>query len=245
MRVLLFLILILALITPVSCAEPSSTISGVIYDYLTLEPLHDTIIEVNTTPPQVYVSKNGEYVLNIPSGTYHLTAKHYENNLLLHFTEENITVAGGGEYTLDLIMLPAIEDEFLFDEPDISDLGDLIEDEEGAENSDKTAWLVIPFVLFFIVALSLVLLVRLIRRRETSKGEDVEVVDEKPLPDDLLELVKILKKNDGRMTQKDLRGLLPYSEAKISLMITDLENRGIVTRIKRGRGNVIVLENSQ
>ncbi len=61
------------------------------------------------------------------------------------------------------------------------------------------------------------------------------------LPDDLREVIRIIEKKGGRTTQLDLRKALPYSEAKVSLMITDLENRGIVKKIKKGRGNVIIL----
>ncbi|MHC1595390.1 MAG: peptidase associated/transthyretin-like domain-containing protein, partial [Candidatus Syntropharchaeales archaeon] len=146
MRVPLLLILIFTLITPLSHADTTCTIGGVAYDYLTLEPLPDTIIEINTTPPQTYVSKDGNYRLNVPEGSYHLTAKHYENNQLEYYTEENITVAGGGDYTLDLIMLPAIEDEFLFDEPDLSDFDDVLIEDESQENQ---IWLMVPAVIAF------------------------------------------------------------------------------------------------
>jgi uncharacterized membrane protein len=61
------------------------------------------------------------------------------------------------------------------------------------------------------------------------------------LPDDLREVIRIMEKSGGRITQLDLRKALPYSEAKVSLMITDLENRGIVKKIKKGRGNVLIL----
>jgi len=61
------------------------------------------------------------------------------------------------------------------------------------------------------------------------------------LPDDLREVIRIIEKNGGRITQLDLRKALPYSEAKVSLMITDLENRGIIKKIKKGRGNIIIL----
>ncbi|MCW7076069.1 MAG: hypothetical protein OCU18_02100 [Candidatus Syntrophoarchaeum sp.] len=247
MRVLLLLILIFTLITPLSHADTTCTIGGVAYDYLTLEPLPDTIIEINTTPPQTYVSKDGNYRLNVPEGSYHLTAKHYENNLLEYYTEENITVAGGGDYTLDLIMLPAIEDEFLFDEPDLSDFDDVLIEDESQRNP---SWLMVPAVIAFIVIITITGWYLLFAR--SKKIEDTteamiksEEGDLRPLPDDLLEIVEILKKHDGRMTQKELRKLLPHSESKISLMITDLENRGIVTRVKRGRGNVILLESSQ
>jgi len=61
------------------------------------------------------------------------------------------------------------------------------------------------------------------------------------LPDDLREVLRIIEKSGGRITQLDLRKALPYSEAKVSLMITDLESRGIVKKVKKGRGNVIIL----
>lgn len=248
MRVLLLLILIFTLITPLSHADTTCTIGGVAYDYLTLEPLPDTIIEINTTPPQTYVSKDGNYRLNVPEGSYHLTAKHYENNLLEYYTEENITVAGGGDYTLDLIMLPAIEDEFLFDEPDLSDFDDVLIEDESQENQ---IWLMVPAVIAFIFIIIITGWYLLFARSKKIEEGTTEAMikseegDLRPLPDDLLEIVEILKKHDGRMTQKELRKLLPHSESKISLMITDLENRGIVTRVKRGRGNVILLESSQ
>ena len=43
----------------------------------------------------------------------------------------------------------------------------------------------------------------------------------------------------GRTTQKEICKELPYSEAKISLMITELEQKQMVKRIKKGRGNII------
>lgn len=242
------MILFFTLITPLTHADTTCTIGGVAYDYLTLEPLPDTIIEINTTPPQTYVSKDGNYRLNVPEGSYHLTAKHYENNLLEYYTEENITVAGGGDYTLDLIMLPAIEDEFLFDEPDLSDFDDVLIEDESQENQ---IWLMVPAVIAFIVIITITGWYLLFARSKKIEEGTTEAMikseegDLRPLPDDLLEIVEILKKHDGRMTQKELRKLLPHSESKISLMITDLENRGIVTRVKRGRGNVILLESSQ
>ena len=42
--------------------------------------------------------------------------------------------------------------------------------------------------------------------------------------------------------QKDIRKNFPSSEAKISLILTELEEKGIIKKIKRGRGNIIVLK---
>jgi uncharacterized membrane protein len=67
------------------------------------------------------------------------------------------------------------------------------------------------------------------------------VSDNYTLPEDLKEVIRIMEKHGGRMTQLDLRKSLPYSEAKVSLMISDLESRGIVKKIKKGRGNILIL----
>ena len=63
------------------------------------------------------------------------------------------------------------------------------------------------------------------------------------LPENLKEIIEILERLGGRMTQKDLRARLNCSEAKVSLMITDLEDRGLVNKVKKGRGNIILLSN--
>ena len=67
---------------------------------------------------------------------------------------------------------------------------------------------------------------------KTSKIEDFLSKD----------VIKFIKEEGGRVTQKDIRKKFPYSEAKISLIITELEKDNIVERIKKGRGNVIVLK---
>ncbi len=61
------------------------------------------------------------------------------------------------------------------------------------------------------------------------------------LPDDCREVLAIMDKNGGRITQLDLRKALPYSEAKVSLIVSDLESRGLVKKIKKGRGNVLIM----
>ena len=55
-------------------------------------------------------------------------------------------------------------------------------------------------------------------------------------------LIKIIKREGGRTTQKYIRKQIPLSEAKISLMIAELEHKGIIEKIKKGRGNIIILK---
>ena len=54
-------------------------------------------------------------------------------------------------------------------------------------------------------------------------------------------ILEILEKEGGRATQKEIRKHIPLSEAKISLMIAELEHQGKVKKVKKGRGNIIIL----
>lgn len=75
--------------------------------------------------------------------------------------------------------------------------------------------------------------------------EVVDVGEEVPLPSDLQEVLDIIRSGGGRITQKELRSKLSYSEAKVSLVVSDLENRGLVEKFKKGRGNIIIIPDDQ
>lgn len=77
---------------------------------------------------------------------------------------------------------------------------------------------------------------------EPEATEDDEVKGEVSLPSDLQEVLDIIRSGGGRITQKDLRSKLSYSEAKVSLIVSDLENRGLVEKFKKGRGNIIIIQ---
>jgi uncharacterized membrane protein len=66
-----------------------------------------------------------------------------------------------------------------------------------------------------------------------------------PLPADLQEIMDIIRGHGGRITQKDLRSRLKYSEGKVSLMLADLERRDLIEKFKRGRGNVVILKDEE
>ena len=69
-----------------------------------------------------------------------------------------------------------------------------------------------------------------------------KVNDKKQEDYDLEKVIKILKEEGGRATQKVIRKEIPLSEAKISLMIAELEHKGVIEKIKKGRGNIIILK---
>lgn len=50
----------------------------------------------------------------------------------------------------------------------------------------------------------------------------------------------LIIKKEKRITQKDIRKQMPDSEAKVSLVLAEFESKGIIKKIKKGRGNIII-----
>jgi uncharacterized membrane protein len=213
----------------------AATIHGTIYDWSTLEPLEGSIVQVNSTPAQQLVSRNGNYSFELALGDYLIVAKYYENNSLAMETEEKITIKNDGKYLLDLIMFPAVDiGEPLFNETE-PNLG------EEYLYTPQNNWLTIVFLLIIMTTALLFIASKLaIGRREDLKKEPTP---EKPkrLPKEAAQVLEIIKK-EQRLTQKELRKKLPWSEAKVSLIVSDLEDRGLIKKIKKGRGNILKID---
>jgi uncharacterized membrane protein len=83
---------------------------------------------------------------------------------------------------------------------------------------------------------------------ESADDSEIEIVAPKkklPLPADLQQVMDIIRGHGGRITQKDLRSRLKYSEGKVSLMLADLERRELIEKFKRGRGNIVILKDEE
>lgn len=252
----LFFLVLIAII-PITGAEEMATVHGAIYEWDTFEPLENVIVEVNSTPPQSMVARYGIYSFNLAPGNYVISASYYQNSTLIHYTEEEITITNDGDYVIDIIFLPTYyEEEELngteFDELD--ELADLAENDGQDNNILSSTLIYVLAALAMTVAGAYVL-----SRRKTDgnggnahegsghlENSDLAAFSDElaDLPDDLREVVDIIAGNGGRIKQKDLRDRLRHSEAKVSLMVSDLENRGIIRKFKKGRGNVIILEGS-
>ncbi len=252
------------------CASLASgaVVHGTTYEWSTFEPLENTIVEVNSTPPQFLVASSGSYSFDLPEGTYTIRAEYYQGNLLEYYAEENITIVGDGDFVLDLLMFPPIEEEFLYEDINFSD--DLYDYEEPDKIAGEDESLVSPvaITIFFILIVGCALFVwRKRRNKSGAKGaggeddryeppepepefdedglersEESGGLEEFDIPSDLQEVLSVIRDDGGRIAQKELRARLKYSEAKVSLMITDLEDRGLVKKVKKGRGNVIILK---
>ncbi len=221
----LFLPIIVLLCMPLTYG---ATVHGDIYDF-SLEKVPGARVSVNTTPVQYYISTEGKYSFEIPNGHYTITAQLIEDDAILAEERKNITIKQQGNYVLDLILFPNLDsDKELWDEPELN-----------FEDPSK------PAFWYFAIGIMLVILISMvIYWYNRSRGKEIKKTSARPdqSKNDLDELVHIIRQEGGRTTQKDIRKRMPLSEAKISLMIAELEHKGFIEKIKKGRGNIIVLK---
>ncbi len=212
----------------------AATIYGAVYD-LSLDKINNARVEINTVPKQFMIAKNGTYFFTAPNGNYVIKAQQMQKNSVIAAAEENITIKQTGSYVLDIILFPDIEEG-------VEDIGI---DVSGIEENSSRLFIVLEILAVIAIA------VFLIFRKKNKKAEEKtgtiknkSSIEKTPFTGDfdINIIVEILKKEGGRATQKDIRKEVPLSEAKISLMIAELEHKGIVEKIKKGRGNIIILK---
>ncbi len=226
--------LIYILILTLSLASASATtLEGKVYDF-SLSPVDKAVVEINTTPVQRAVTVNGTYLFEVQGGDYTLSAKSLEHGVAIAQAQEQVILPKEGRFTLDIILFPDIMEDVepvVQPEEDIKDIFERPADE----------YFFIYRALFIIAVAFAAWGGYVWYQRRNAKEHEAAENDEPVASKDLHNLLAIIKQHDGRITQKDLRKELPYSEAKVSLMLDELESQDKVKKIKKGRGNIIVL----
>jgi len=189
------------------------------------ELLKNVVVEINTNPKQTFISKDGYYSFTMTSGRYSLIAYYKDKNNSVLYNMVEVMLPSAGTYNVDIFV----------DQPYIGI-------DVPTQLTEKKIFSILPYVLmiviFFFVLIVSVLVYFLIRKR---KHRQPSASEEKS---DIEEFILAIKESGGRITQKELRIKFPkYSEAKVSLVVTELESKGRVEKIKKGRGNVIILKN--
>mgnify|MGYP001558095602 CR=1 FL=1 len=226
-KILIYFLLVFILANFVNAA----TIYGTVYD-LSLKKANNARVEINTSPKQFMIAQNGTYSFEVPNGAYTIKAQLMQKNTVIASISENITIKQPGNYVLDLILFPDVEEGV--EDIDIDVNGEVIE----ADNN-------IIFIFLIVLLLITIGVIYHVAKNKKQKKEPIkeEKTEEKGEEnDDLQQLINIIKQEGGRATQKDIRKLIPLSEAKISLMVAELEHKGIIEKIKKGRGNIIILK---
>ena len=242
MKKLLFIILFLILF---SSFVSGALIRGSVYD-MSLDKKSHVIVTVNSNPKQAIIAENGNYEFSLPTGNYTIKADYYENQVLHSSSNEPILINNDkGFYKLDLVLLPIIENEVT--KLDLKEESYLLE-------------ITLVFLLLIIlVALGYFIYYRknkqfvvysTVNQPQVSVGYEAEedevkpeIKDEKSFHESLVEqIINFIKDQGGSTTQKEIRKNITSSEAKISLVVAELVHKGTIDKIKKGRGNIIVLK---
>ena len=214
----------------------AAVIYGTVYD-LSLKKLDTARVEINTLPKQFMIAQNGSYSFNVPYGAYTIKAQLMQRSDLIASAEENITIRQDGNYVLDIILFPNVEEGI--EDIDIDVNGDIV---EAGKSKNSIAVGIIALLAMVVIIFGLYYFKKMKKPEKESVKDEGEKIEERHEDDDLGQLIKIIKQEGGRTTQKDIRKQIPLSEAKISLMIAELEHKGVIEKIKKGRGNIIILK---
>jgi uncharacterized membrane protein len=246
-RFCIFLVAMLVLAPAVFGA----TLHGAVYDS-SLNIVEDVQLEINTTPKQNHISKNGLYFFNVPLGTFEITVEKFYQKQLIYSTKKVVEVTNDGQFRIEIILerVPGTENitGHVTGGPSLFTM-----------LRARFGYLFYGSVVLILIAIIVMLFfyIRSLRkdigtslRKETApvKEKIAMPAEEKPVKanvehsTDLDTILKVIKQEGGRTTQKQIRKKVPLSEAKISLMISELEAKGKLQKIKKGRGNIIVLK---
>ena len=194
------------------------------------EKLDGTLIKVyrdSALVSKVICDENGSYSMDLQPGNYHFMAVYIDRDGDKYLDEEDVTLYPDQNTTLDFLMiLPELDINF-------SELEN--ETEEGVVEGDgKEPDDAILISIFIILAVS-VLILSILKMMGKKGGIELE--------DDEKKIMEILKKQKGkRMLQSDLLGETDFSRAKVSLVLSELEKKGLIRKEVKGRTNLIELE---
>ncbi|MFH0701355.1 MAG: hypothetical protein V2A62_02880 [Candidatus Woesearchaeota archaeon] len=215
----------------------AATLKGSIYNS-NLDLEKNVLVEVNSIPLQKMLAIDGTYVFNLPLGKYLLHA--YTSNFV---SNDEIEIVQEGDYVRDIFLIPSLGEEDTADE--YANL--TIVSENVLENNTNWYWIigiVVLVVLIIAVIVYFLFKKRKVYLKEAEQKSVSELKEELAAePGYLEETIAIIKKQGGRIHQKELRKeMLHLSESKISLILTELEHKGKIEKIKKGRGNAIILK---
>jgi uncharacterized membrane protein len=246
---------IFLLVTGLIVHAQAAKVYGTIYEWSDFEkPLKNTIVELvdNSTRVQVNVSTTGLYSFDkLSSGNYTIKAKYFRNNILEYAGEERLLITGADEsedFNIDLLLFPPMDSEYEY-LGDINLTSDL--DKKSGDNLNNY------IIIILILTVSALIILYRAKKKQPVSNERIlheplaqspqNIIETKKmeLPEDLGNIYDTILKMGGRTTQKELRKKSAFSEAKVSLMLDDLENRGLIKKIKKGRSNIIIAENQE
>jgi uncharacterized membrane protein len=211
----------------------AATLKGSIYNS-NLDLEKNVLVEVDTVPVQKFLAKEGTYTFNLPPGDYLLKAQ-----TASFVSNDEIKIIAEGEYVRDIFLIPNLGDEELFDE----ETNLTVVDENMLEESTELYWIIIIVTLLVLLGIILIYFLFWKPKRQQPRSVSDHKQELAAEPGYLEETIEIIKKHGGRIYQTELRKeMMHLSESKISLILTELEHKGKIEKIKKGRGNAVILK---
>jgi len=228
-------------------------VHGSIYNH-DLTVIRDVVVLVNSTPQQRHVSKYGGYSFDLEPGSYTIRATLTQNFITKEIASEDVTISQDGTYIVDLFIHPDVNITQAFAE------------------SENPWWVYATWIIgSLLVVLILFVAILFLRTFFWKRGQDnpktndssttsvsesqvhfnIEIDSENPIIPIQIEddrevlkkrILELLAKNDGQLSQKEIRKKTMLSEAKISHTISELYTEQKVTKIRQGRSNIVILK---
>jgi uncharacterized membrane protein len=197
-------------------------VSGNIYEKGTMNKLNNTVVTVKSgsySYRQVFATNN--YSFNLPEGQYQLLAERYnDDGTISHSFNESVSLTGSS-VRIDFVLAHSNANS-----------------KNNEKNNDFPAAFIFTIVMVIVAALYVLFVNKKPEQRpQTKKPEELDA--------EAKGVLDAIKNNDGRITQKELRELLNYSDAKMSLILAELEHYGMIKKFKRGRGNILKISDWQ
>ncbi|MEM3712916.1 MAG: hypothetical protein QXR97_05215 [Thermoproteota archaeon] len=108
------------------------------------------------------------------------------------------------------------------------------EEAKNTEGSEIYQLIILIIILIVIISVPTLLILYRHRKKPSLSSDEYMISDE--------ELVlRILKNSGGRLLQKQIKEATGFSKAKTSMVLSELQRRGLIRKIKRGREYIVEL----
>ena len=245
-------------------ASFATTIEGNVYTIDSLFPVSGVVLKASGETTIQKVLENGNYSIELPPGRYEISAYKYEGNSVKYYFRESITV-DGEKMEYDLVLFPPdeFEEALVFVSYEMEDVpaapaeepltgGDVLEEEYPVEPpvDDASMQVIAGILLLLFFFLGFVLYFRIFNKKAEEAISGMEQVKPDPIFRKEMDaeekrVLEILKKSEGMSTQKELREIMKCTDTKMSLLVSSLEARGLVKRIKRGREKIVKIDGAK
>jgi len=230
----------LAILLIFSCLS-ATQIEGDVYSADSLFPISGVVLKASGPASVQVVLEEGNYSLELPPGEYEISAYYYDGDYLKYYFREDVYVEGE-QMRYDLV---------LFSPDDFEEVMEFVsyeieETPEAGLVDEKTLQIIAGIILLLFFLFGFVLYYFIFNKSADEAVSGMKRLSRPSEPRGELDeeekrILDILSKSEGMNTQKELRGIMKCTDTKMSLLVSSLEARGHIKRIKRGRENIVKL----